>query len=341
MPPRILITWMNFDVAHPHIGRPLVDAGLDLQIAPKTGARSPAELRELLRDCVAAIVSTDPFDAGVLENSPELRVIARIGVGTDSVDMEAATRSGVAVTTTPGANDATTADHTLALLLAAVRRVLENDRSVRCGEWSRADHLTPWELNGRTVGIVGYGKIGRAVARRLAGFEVEVVVYDPGVDETEAGAEVVSLEDLLERSDIVSLHAPLDETTRGMVGAREIELLGPDGILVNTGRGGLVDEAELIAALDEGRLRAAALDVFRDEPLGDSPLTGMPQVVLSPHIGGISDHSIERMLERASRQVLNVLAGDGSDSGIVNPAALRHPKFAMPVIDVPVVQGLS
>lgn len=339
--PRVLVTWLNFDSADPATGGLLETAGLEVVLAPKTGNRSIEEVRRLVQPCVAAIVSTDPFDQSVFDDATELRVIARIGVGVDSVDVEAATRAGVVVTTTRGANQETTADHTVALLLAVVRRVLENDRSVRGGEWSRAGGLTGGELTGSTVGLVGYGTIGRAVARRLEGFGVDLLVSDPYADEmvknpvgTETAVAVtpVSLDDLLIRSDIVTVHAPLDESTRGMIGERELAAIGPDGILINTARGGLVDEAALVSALKEGQLKAAGLDVFEEEPLGDSPLTSLSQVVLTPHIGGLSDQSIKRMLEQAARQVVDLLAGNESKSGVVNPEALVHPKFAHPVI---------
>ena len=163
----ILVTWPGFDVAGADTGERLASAGHALRLAPKLGSRSPEELGRLLDGVRAAIVSTDPFDAGVLRRAKELRVIARVGVGTDSIDVDAATSRGIAVCTTPGANAETTADHAVALMLAAIRRIPEHDRAMRGGGWPRGVDATPWELNRATLGLVGYGSIGRLVARRL------------------------------------------------------------------------------------------------------------------------------------------------------------------------------
>ena len=182
----------------------------------------------------------------------------------ESIDLAAATEAGVVVATTPGANRDATADHALALILASLRRVVEHDSSVRRGEWRRAGDLTPWELHGATVGLVGYGSIGQAVARRLRGFDVELLICDPAADGGDAS---VSLPELLRRSDVVSLHLPLTQDNRHLIGRDELALMRPTSVLVNTSRGGLVDEMALVDALSSGRLRAAALDVFDREPL--------------------------------------------------------------------------
>ena len=316
----VLVTWIDFAEDDPQVGGALRDAGLELRLAPKHGARTPAQLLELLDGAVAAIVSTDPFDRWVLERAPRLRVIARVGVGTDSVDVEAATELGVAVTTTPGANNETVADHTLAVMLAAVRRVVEHDAGVRRGEWIRAGDRTPWELNGATVGIVGMGAIGRAVARRLEGFDARILVSDPALADA-APYEAAPLDELLARSDVVTLHLPLTPATRHLIDACRIGLMRPDAILVNTSRGGLLDEAALADALAAGRLRAAALDVFEHEPLGDDRLRALPNVVLSPHVGGLSESSIAAMTRQAVHSVLAVLRGQEAPT-VINPAAL-------------------
>src|SRR5215210_1010809 len=178
---RVLVTWMGFDPEGPRTGARLREAGLELRLAPKLGARTGAEVAKLAAGAVAAIVSTDPFDREVFASAPRLRVVARVGVGTDSIDLAAATQAGVVVTTTPGANTETAADHALALILGAVRRIVEHDGSIRRGEWPRGGALTPWDLHGATVGLIGYGAIGRAVARRLRGFGVELLACDPAL----------------------------------------------------------------------------------------------------------------------------------------------------------------
>jgi phosphoglycerate dehydrogenase-like enzyme len=266
---------------------------------------------------VAAIVSTDPFDGSVFRAAPDLRVVARVGVGTDSIDLDAATAAGVVVTTTPGANRETAADHALAMILAALRRVVEHDASVRRGEWRRGGDLTPWDLHGTTVGLIGYGDIGRAVGRRVSGFGARVLACDP------AAPDGVSLDALLERSDVVSLHLPLTAGTRNVIGAAELERMPAHAVLVNTSRGGLVDEPALVQALRAGAIRAAALDVFADEPQLTPGLAELPNVVLTPHIGGLSERSIALMTERATDHVLAVLAGRPDRECVANPAVLE------------------
>lgn len=331
----VLVTWVDFDPDDPRTGRRLREAGLELRLAPKVGGRTPRELTTLLDGAAAAIVSTDPFDRGVLDAARDLRVVARVGVGTDSVDLAAASREGVVVTVTPGANSETAADHTLALILGALRRLVEHDASVRRGEWRRGGDLTGWDLHGSIVGLVGYGEIGRAVARRLRGFDVRVLVADPALAPAAAGSgagldgEPVPLETLLGRADVVSLHLPLTSATRGLIGAAALAAMRPQAILVNTSRGGVVDEPALVDALRASRLRGAALDVFADEPTVPAALLELPGVLLTPHVGGLSVRSIERMTEQATDSVLAVLTGRALDPRrVANPAVLAERSLA-------------
>ena len=318
----VLITFPGFEADGPQTGRRLGEAGLDLKFAPKLGARTAAEVAALVSDCIGAIVSTDPFDESVFAAAPGLRIVARVGVGYDSIDVAAASRAGVVVTTTPGANEETVADHTLALMLAAVRRIAEHDRNVRAGKWERFGAMLSWELHGKVAGIVGAGAIGSKVARRLGGFDMRVLFFDPVVT-TCAGAEKAeSLDDLLRAADVVTLHTPLLPATRGLIGAAEIALMGPDAILVNAARGGLVDEAALARALGEGGLRAAALDVFDDEPFANGVLLEVPNLVLSPHIGGVGTGSIAAMTERAAASVIEAVRGS-TPADALNPAAFE------------------
>ena len=316
----VLITWPDYPIDD-ETGTLLSDAGLSVRLSPKLGDRSPEELRELVGDAVGAIVSTDPFDASVFAACPALRVVARVGVGVDSIDLAAATTAGVLVTVTPGANESTVADHAVALMLAAVRRVVEHDAAIRRGEWKRTGEHAPWNLAGATIGLIGYGSIGRVVARRLSGFDVRILVSDPAgvVDELTSR---VSLDELLSTSDVISLHAPLLPSTRHLIGRREFSLMRPDAVFVNTARGGLVDEAALVDALEAGRLRAAALDVFEQEPPHSQQLLRLHNVVLTPHVGGISEQSVREMTRIATLSVVAVLRGE-VPRGIVNPDALR------------------
>lgn len=319
--PVVLVTWPGFDPDDGQTGEQLRRRGLQVRLAPKLGNRMPEEMPSLLDGAVAAIVSTDPFDRSVFAAAPDLRAIARVGVGIDSIDIEAASDAGVAVTTTPGANKQTCADHAVALILAVVRRILENDASVRAGDWDRAGSLTPWDLHGKTIGIVGLGDIGRAVAERLRGFDTTIIATDPAFEQDD-GCPLVELDELLGRADVVSLHVPLSASTHAMIGRRQLALMSSTSILVNTSRGALVDEAALLDALEHGRLRAAGLDVFGDEPPRTDRLRRLPNVVLSPHIAGLSDESIRVMTRQATRNVLDVLAGRLTGA-VLNPEVLR------------------
>jgi phosphoglycerate dehydrogenase-like enzyme len=325
-PQEVLVTWPDYDAEAEQLGGALGRAGLTVRLEPKTGARSPQEMCALVGTAAGAIVSTDPFDGSVLAASPNLRVIARVGVGVDSIDLSAATSAGVAVTVTPGANEVTVADHAVALMLTAVRRICEHDAAVRRGDWNRTGNHAPWMLSGATVGLIGYGRIGRLVAERLQGFDVRLLVHDP-VEPQDDSVEVVSLDALLRGSDIVSVHAPLLPSTRGLLGPGELSLLRPHAILVNTARGGVVDEAALVTALEGGHIRAAALDVFADEPPRGSRLLELENVVLSPHIAGLSVQSVDEMTRRATQSVIDALAGR-RPTHLANPEVLEHPVFA-------------
>jgi len=319
---QVVVTWPGFDPDDAETGGLLRSNGLQIQLSPKLGPRTSAEVSRLMASAVAAIVSTDPFDRSVFDSARRLRVVARVGVGTDTIDLSAATKAGVVIITTPDANEETVADHTLALILGAVRRVVEHDASVRRGEWNRAGRLTAWDLHGCTVGLVGFGRIGQEVARRLRGFGVNLMACDPFVKPPNE-VKLVDLDELLGSADIVSLHVPLLPTTLRLIGRREIALMRPEAILVNTSRGGVVDEESLIEALASRRVRAAALDVFEDEPPTSRQLLELPNVVLTPHIAGLSVDSIRVMVSRATRAVVDVLQGRQVD-GVVNPEALRY-----------------
>ncbi len=316
----VLVTFPGYDPEGERTGRVLADAGLSVRLAPKTGQRSTTELRELLGDAVGAIVSTDPFQRAVLEASPKLQVIARVGVGVDTVDVEAATDCGVLVTTTPGANDETVADHTMALILGLVRRIAEHDRSLRAGRWDRGGALTPGDLGGATVGLIGSGRIGSAVVARLRPFGSTILVTDPALEGPPEGTELVALDALLARSDVVSVHVPLLPQTRGLIGAHELGLMRPHAILINTARGEVVDEGALTDALRNGRLAGAGIDAFAQEPPFGSPLLELPNVIVTPHVGGLSVRSILAMTAQATASVLAVLRGE-VPVGTVNPEA--------------------
>jgi glyoxylate reductase len=248
---------------------------------------------------------TDRIDARLIASARRLRAIANYAVGTDNVDLDAATAAGIPVGNTPDVLTDATADLAFALLLAAARRLPDAERSVRDGDWStfRPDAFLGHDVAGATLGIVGYGRIGRAVARRGEGFGMELL------HNSRSGG--VPLEELLDRSDYVSLHAPLTPATRGLIGAAELRRMKPTAILVNTARGEMVDTAALERALRDGEIAGAALDVTDPEPLpADHPLLGAPNLVVLPHIGSATHTTRARMADMAVDNLLAALDGE-------------------------------
>ncbi|HWU23320.1 MAG TPA: D-glycerate dehydrogenase [Nocardioides sp.] len=286
-----------------------------------TLAERPDTPREqVLRDiagCDAVIARlTDRVDAELLDAAgPQLKVVANFAVGFDNVDLEAARARGVRITNTPGTLDGATADLTMALVLATARRVVEGDRFIRAGrrwEWSPTFFAGLDLSAGATLGIVGLGRIGLAVARRALAFDMRVIATPTRSHATEAaelGIELMPLDDLLRASDVVSLHCPLNADTRHLISARELALIGPDSILVNTARGPVVDEAALVEALRDGILGAAGLDVFEHEPSVSPGLLDLENVVLVPHIGSAAGATREAMARMAVANVIAVLDG--------------------------------
>ncbi len=291
------------------LGRPVV-----------CGAEEPPTRADLLRDAAgaAAVVSTltERVDAAVLDAAgPQLQVVANVAVGYDNVDVAAARDRGVLVTNTPGVLDGATADLTMGLVLAAARRIAEGDRFLRRGTpWVWGPRmLTGLDVSaGATLGVVGYGRIGRAVARRARAFDLRVLATSTRGEltpEERAAVEFRELPDLLAESDVVTLHCPLTPETRHLVDDGAVARMKPSALLVNTARGGIVDTDALVRALQEGRLAGAALDVFEDEPHVDPRLLALEQVVLTPHLGSAGDRTRSAMCGLAVRNVAAVLAG--------------------------------
>lgn len=271
---------------------------------------SEAILAGAVGDADAILARLATVTSAVIENAPRLRIIARHGVGVDAVALEAATARGIIVTTTGAANAAAVAEYTFALLLGLLRHVPAADASMRSGAWSRTP-LIGGELDGKTLGIIGLGSIGRRVARQGQGFGMHVVAADPMITEPRvAGAQMTSVEGLLATADVVSLHVRLAADTHRMIDTRAIALMKPSAVLVNTSRGEVIDEPALITALQQGRLAGAALDTFDLEPLGaTSPLRGLRNVLLSPHVAGQTRESLARVGVMAAQSILDDLAG--------------------------------
>ncbi|MFB6304588.1 MAG: NAD(P)-dependent oxidoreductase [Haloferacaceae archaeon] len=274
-------------------------------------------------EAVVVDVST-PVPASVFERLPDLRAVARSSVGVAGVDVAAAAEAGVAVLHAPAYCLDEVATHAVALLLACVRAVPEYDRAVRAGEWPRKPSRPLHRLRGRTLGLVAFGRIARAVRERVAGFDLDVVAYDPYVDPgTMVDADVgrVGREELFARADHVSVHAPDTTETRGLVDADALGALPADGVVVNTGRGGIVDEDALAAALEADDLGAAGLDVFEEEPLpADSPLRGRDDVVFTPHAAWYSEEARRDVNETIARDLRRVLTG-ATPENAVDPGA--------------------
>ena len=260
----------------------------------------------------------DRVDEELLEAAgPQLRCVANVAVGYDNVDVEAAAKRGVVVTNTPGVLDDATADLTMALILAATRRIAEGDRLVRSGrDWNWGMHfMLGSSLQGRRLGIVGLGGIGKWVAQRARAFGMEIVYHqrNPAPAEVEAalGAELLPLDRLLAEADVVSLHCPLTPETHHLIGAAELEAMKPTAVLVNAARGPIVDEGALATALAEGKIAAAGLDVYEHEPQVEPRLLELDNVVLSPHLGSATVETRTAMAELAARNAISVLSGQG------------------------------
>jgi lactate dehydrogenase-like 2-hydroxyacid dehydrogenase len=309
---------------HVYVTRLLTDDAMAavaaLGVPVVAGREEPPTAAELRRDVAGAVAVistlTDRVDAAVLAAAgPALRVVANVAVGYDNVDMAAARARGVVVTNTPGVLDGATADLTMGLVLAAARRIAEGDRFLRTGTpWVWGPRmLTGLDLSaGATLGVVGYGRIGRAVARRARAFDLRVVATPTRGELSAAERDAVEfheLPELLEVSDVVTLHCPLTPQTHHLIDDAALARMRPTALLVNTARGAIIDTEALVHALTDGRLGGAALDVFEDEPHVDPRLLALPQVVLTPHLGSAGLHTREEMCGLAVRNVAAVLAG--------------------------------
>lgn len=301
---RIGITTTAFAPPNADYYQLMVDSGYEV-VPNATGRKlSPDETVELLAGAVGVVAGTNQFDEYVLRRLPALRVISRCGVGLDSVDLDVAHELDIQVLTTPGPVTSAVAELTIGLMLAVLRRVAEADRLIRRGEWSQ---LTGGLLSARTVGIIGFGRIGQRVASLAAAFGSNVVAYDP-VAPSEPTVAMVSLDELLARADVISLHVPLTAGTAGLIGERELASVKPTAILVNSCRGGVIDEVALDVALERGLLAGAGLDTFATEPYA-GPLVRHPNVVFTAHMGAAAAESREQMERDAVANLLTALEG--------------------------------
>jgi D-3-phosphoglycerate dehydrogenase len=315
------------------VAEPIAKEGVELmrsqhEVDERPGL-TPAQYAAMVPDYDALVVRSQvQVDAALIAAGRRLVVIGRAGVGVDNVDLEAATRAGIVVVNAPTGNTIAAAEHTLALLYAVARRIAAADASVRRGEWKRSQ-FNGVELRGKTLGIVGLGKIGQAIAMRARAMEMTVLAVDPFVSGEQAGhhgVELVEFEALLERSDAITLHVPLNRATSGLIGAPELARMKPGAFLLNVARGGLVDEAALAEALHAGHLGGAGIDVYEKEPPLGSPLLGAPNTVLTPHLGASTAEAQILVAEEVAAQILDVL--DGRSARYAVNAPLLTPETA-------------
>jgi lactate dehydrogenase-like 2-hydroxyacid dehydrogenase len=303
-----------------------IEARCEVTMHPEDTQLPAAQLIESCRDVEGLLASGVAVTEELLEQAPHLRVVSNLGVGYDRIDVAACTRHRVLVTNTPGVVTGATADLSFALLMAVARRLVEADHYVREGNWRSWSWGCMWgtDLEGKTLGLLGFGRIGQAVARRASGFSMRILYYSldrPTAErERELGAQFVDRETLLRESDFLSLHVPLTPDTHHLIGAAELVLMKPTAFLINASRGKVVDEAAMVEALQSKRLAGAGLDVFEFEPKVHPALLTMPNVVLTPHMGTASSETRLAMAMMAADNLLAALTGQRPPS-MVNPEA--------------------
>jgi len=315
--PTVLISPREVRNFEPRYADVFADAGWTVKYPPPGPANilTPTELREALVGVDAVVAGSETYNCELFDALPQLRVVARVGVGYDSVDVPAATARGVAVTTAPGTNHESVAEHTFALILAFTRLIPLRNQVIHAGGWPR-HYSRP--LRGQTLGLAGLGRIGKAVAVRAMAFGMNVIAFDPlPVDMT--GIERVTWDELLTQSDFLSLHLPLTPVTRHVMDATAFARMKAGAVLVNTSRGGLVNEPDMVAALKGGHLGGALLDVMDPEPPpADHPLFGMGNVLLTPHAAGVDLKSLGDMARSAAEAIVCIFRGDWPAEKVVN-----------------------
>ncbi|MCX7795556.1 MAG: hydroxyacid dehydrogenase [bacterium] len=273
------------------------------------------------------IVRTAPFTSEIIEQADALKVISRHGVGVDNIDIESASKKGILVLNTPGVNDISVAEHTIAIILALSKRIRDIDSAVRIGKFDIREEYSIIDIDGKTLGIIGFGRIGSLVAKKCRyAFNMKILVYDPYVDEDRVkgvDGELVDLETLLRESDFVTIHAPLSSETKGLIGEKELRLMKPSSFIINMARGPIWDETAVAKALSEGWIKGAGTDVFVEEPPSkDNPLLKFNNIILSPHMAALTRECVMRMAMGAAQGVIDVLTGK-SPKSIVNYSLLK------------------
>jgi D-3-phosphoglycerate dehydrogenase len=285
----------------------------------------PKDLISIIGEYDALVVRSETkVTADVIEAGQRLHVIGRAGVGVDNIDIEAATRKGIAVVNAPTGNTISAAEHTIAMMMALARNIPQANESLRRGEWTRSA-FTGIEVRNRVLGIIGLGKVGTEVSRRAIGLQMNVLGYDPFVSQEQAnllGIELSTLDHIFRKSDFICLHTPLTESTRGLIGEKELAVMKPTVRILNVARGELIDEDALCKAIDEGRVAGAAIDVFIKEPPVDSPLLKNSKIIVTPHLGASTEEAQMEVAREVAEQVISVLHGESARYTVNAPFVL-------------------
>jgi D-3-phosphoglycerate dehydrogenase len=281
----------------------------EVELIPQGKKLSEDELVECAAAVDAMIVGVEKITDRVIQGGKNLKVIAKHGAGVDNIDMAAATQRGIVVTSAPGANSEAVADLTIGFFLALARQIPAADRAVKAGQWPR---VVGTQFNNKTLGIIGVGQIGKKVAQRASGFDMNILVYDVVLDEAFAemfNVQYLALEEVLAKSDFISIHVPLTPATRNLIGPKEFRLMKKDAILVNIARGGVVDEEALFDALKEKKIQGAALDVFAQEPAKGNQLLTLENMIATPHMGGYTFEALHETGMICVRNIMDALEG--------------------------------
>jgi len=304
---KVLVTPRSFGKHNEAHFKMLEDAGLTVVRNDTGGIMTEDQMKAAIIGCAGVISGVDPLNAAVMAGAPELKAVAKYGVGTDNIDLDYCKEKGITVSITTGANSEAVADYAFALILALARKVLEIDSHCRKKDWSK---ITTSDVYGKTLGLVGLGSIGKGVVARAKGFGMKVLAYRRHWDEEygrAAGVEYATVDEICKESDFISLHTPLTDETRNIIGRRELDMMKPGVFIVNTARGGLIDEDELLSALTEGRIAGAGLDVFATEPPDDDRWYALQNVVMGSHCGASTTGAAENMSLMAAQNLLRDL----------------------------------
>jgi D-3-phosphoglycerate dehydrogenase len=319
--PKVFVSSRSFGRYDPNPLKRLQEIA-EVALNPHGRAPTREELTAALADADGLLAGHDPVDSGILDAASRLKIVARHGVGIDRIDVSEATRRKVLITTTPGANARAVAEFVLALSLGLLRRVPDACASIQAGRWDPRAFMGR-TLFEKTLGIIGFGAIGRLVARLARGFEMQVIAHDPFVDPAGGGdVELCDLDRLLRNADLVTLHCALTDDTRGLIGARALSKMKPTAVLINTARAGVIDTPALRRALDQGKIAGAALDVFdREPPPEDDPLLKAPNVLVTPHIAAYAQEAVAEMDRMCADDLIAFFSGKRPKNAL-NPEVL-------------------